>query len=105
GLLLAIADCNFSYTETVTILDTGATSPGRYSAGSETDLLVGGYVGGGLSYAVTDRISVMCGAQYQAAGDTTTATATRVGQAFTKKQPVPDVGKPLLLTFGIGYSF
>jgi len=105
GLLLVIGDSVFAYTETVTILDTGDVTSARRSSGSQTDFLVGGYVGGGLQYDITDRISLMAGAQFQGSSDSVTDSHTIGGNAFTKKQAVLNLGESVVVTVGVGYSF
>jgi hypothetical protein len=95
GLNLVIGDLNFKYTETVDIQ--GAGSQSRSATGSQTDFLVGGYVGGQLSYTIDQNWGVFAGAQYQTAG-----------RAFNNsggKQAVLDVGETVVVTVGVSYSF
>jgi hypothetical protein len=103
GLFLAVGLTDFSYHETVTISDVGSTS--RSSSGSQDDFLVGGYIGGSLSYAVTDRIGVFCGAHFQAAGRSVADSRTRGGDVLTKKQSVLDFGEAFVVSVGASYSF
>ncbi len=105
GLTLAVGDTHFSYRETVTIADTGRVGPARSSSGSQTDFLVGGYVGGNLSYALTSELSIFAGAQYQAAGRSINDTRLRNGDPFTKKQSILDLGESLIVSVGASYSF
>jgi hypothetical protein len=103
GLTLAIGDIDFSYRETVTIEGSGSVT--RSSSGSQTDFLVGGYVGGNLTYALSEKFGLFAGVQYQAAGESVTKSRTRNGEAETKKESVLDLGESLILVFGASYSF
>ena len=103
GLTLAVGLTDFSYHETVTISGAGSTS--RSSSGSQDDFLVGGYIGGSLSYAVTDNISLFCGALFQAAGRSVANSRTRNGDPATKKQSVLDFGQAVIVSVGASYSF
>ena len=95
GLNIAIGATDFSYTETVTF--DNATRAEHTEAGSQTDVLVGGYAGGGLSYALNDRWSVLAGAQFQTAGRSTNEQGG--------KESVLDMGETIIVTLGISCSF
>ena len=103
GLTLAVGMTEFSYHETVTIPDVGTVS--RSSSGSQNDFLVGGYVGANLSYAITDNISIFCGAHFQAAGRSIANSKVRGGDAASKKQSVLDFGEAGIVQVGASYSF
>jgi hypothetical protein len=103
GLVLAVGVTDFHYRETVTIEDVGSVT--RSSSGSQDDFLFGGYVGGTLSYALTERISIYSGVIYQAAGRSVTDSRIRNSEAMSKKQSVLDLGEALILSFGASYSF
>jgi hypothetical protein len=105
GLTLMLGDTDFSYRETVTIIDSGVTSPLRSGSVSQTDFLVGGYVEGTLSYALTREMSVFTGVQYQAAGQSVNDTHKVNGQAVTQKESVLDLGQSIMVVFGVSYSF
>ncbi len=105
GLTLMVGDTDFSYRETVTIIDSGVTSPLRSGSVSQTDFLVGGYVEGTLSYALTREMSVFSGVQYQAAGQSVNDTHKVNGQAVTQKESVLDLGQSIMVVFGVSYSF
>ncbi len=105
GLTLAAASTKFSYRETVSIPDAGLVSEPRSTSGSELDFLVGGYVGGALSYAVTKDVSVFAGAQYQAAGQSVTDTHKINGQPVTQKESILHLGESVMVVFGFTYSF
>ena len=102
GLTLAVGDTEFSFTEDVTILDptylnAPLRSPHRVGSGSQTDFLVGGYAGGSLAYALTKEISLVAGAQFQAAGQ---AVNNEKG-----KEAILDLGKSIIVSIGATYSF
>jgi hypothetical protein len=105
GLTLLLGDTDFSYHEQVKLLDTGEITPTRSSSGSQTDFLVGGYVEGTLSYALTREMGVFTGVQYQAAGQSVTDTHKVNGQAVTQKESVLDLGQSIMVVFGVSYSF
>ncbi len=105
GLSLVLADTKFSYSETVLLTDTGEVSGPRSGSGSQTDFLVGGYVAGNLSYAVTRDISLFGGVQFQTAGRSVTDTGIRNKQSVTQKESILDLGQAVLLVFGVSYSF
>lgn len=95
GLNIAIGATQFSYTETVTFNNTIRAT--RADTGSRTDVLVGAYAGGGVSYALNDRWSLLAGAQFQTAGR---SVNTQGG-----KQSILDMGNTIIVTLGVGYSF
>ena len=95
GLNIAVSATDFSFTETVTF--DNATRAVRTDAGSQADVLVGGYAGGGLSYALTDRWGVLAGAQLQTAG--------RSINEQGGKQSVLNMGETVVVTVGVSYSF
>jgi len=101
GLTLASARSQFSWNEKVTISDPAnnidLVSGHRSGSGSQTDFLVGWYAGGSLEYALTKRINLLAGAQYQAAGH---AVNTRNG-----KNSLLDMGSSIIVSFGAAYSF
>jgi hypothetical protein len=101
GLTLAVTRTDFSFNEIVTISDPGndinLVSSRRSGSGTETDFLVGGYVGGGIQYALTRQINLVAGARYQMAGET---VSTEGG-----KRGLLDLGKSIIVTLGASYSF
>jgi hypothetical protein len=101
GLTLAIAQTKFSYTETVTISDPtyniSLSSPGRSGSGYQTDFMVGGYAGASLSYALSQRINLVAGVIFQAAGETINHQ--------DGKQSVLDLNKSVIVSVGATYSF
>jgi len=105
GLTLVSANTDFSYHETVTLSDTGQVSGPRSSSGSQSDFLVGGYVSGTLSYAITREIGLFSGVQFQAAGRSVTDSRAVNHQSVTQKESVLDFGQSILLVFGLSYSF
>jgi opacity protein-like surface antigen len=101
GLTLAIADTKFSFHETVTIsdptYDINLVSEPRSGSGSQTDFAVGGYVGGGVSYALTKQLSLVGGVEFQAAG--------REVNHVQGKESILDLGKAFIISLGVSYSF
>jgi hypothetical protein len=101
GLTLAVADTQFTFSETVIISDPlyniNLVSTPRSGSGSQTDFLVGGYGGANLSYLISDRVSLFGGAMYQAAGE---AINHQSG-----KESVLNLGKSVIFTIGAKYSF
>jgi hypothetical protein len=101
GFTLAWADTQFSFRETVMISDPlyniNLTSTLRSGSGSETDFLIGGYAGAGLSYAISDQVGVFAGAMFQAAGN---AVNKENG-----KQSVLNLGQSVIVSIGASYSF
>jgi hypothetical protein len=104
GLALGVAHSEFSFhNEQVVITDPTflnaplSLSQTRSGSGSETDFLVGGYVGGSLSYALTRELSLLVGAQFQAQGQSVTDAKS--------KQGILDLGQSVFVTFGASYSF
>lgn len=95
GLNLAIGDTTFTYTETVAY--NGATRAVRSASGSQLDVLVGAYAGGGLSYAINEKWGVFAGAQFQTAG-----------RSFNNqggKESVLDMGATVVVTVGVSRSW
>jgi len=105
GLTLLSTHTDFSYRETVTLSDTGQVTEPRSSSGSESDFLVGGYVSGTLSYAVTRQIGLFAGVQFQSAGRSVTDSHIVNQQSVTQKESVLDLSESILLVFGVSYSF
>ncbi len=101
GLTLAVAETKFSFHESVTISDPtygiNLVSEPRSGSGSQTDFLVGGYAGGGISYALTKQLSLVGGVQFQAAG--------KEVNHVKGKESVLDLGKSFIISMGVSYSF
>lgn len=95
GLNLAIGATEFSFAETVTY--NGNTRVTRADRGSQTDVLVGGYCGGGLSYAINEKWGVFAGAQFQTAGRSVNEQGGKLS--------VLDMGETIVVTVGVSYSF
>jgi hypothetical protein len=105
GLTLLAANTEFSYHETVTLSDTGQVSGPRSSSGSQTDFLVGGYVSGTISYAITREVGIFAGVQFQSAGRSVTDSRLVNHQSVTQKESILDFSQSILLVFGLSYSF
>jgi hypothetical protein len=101
GLTLGVADTRFSFQEQVLISDPyygiSLDSGIRGASGSHAEFLVGGYAGGNLAFAVSERVRVVGGVIYQMAGH---AINDQAG-----KQSVLDLGKSLIFSLGATYSF
>jgi hypothetical protein len=101
GVLLLAVDSDFKWQETVSI-DPGVslvTLPAQSSraASSHSELSIGAYAGGTVSYALTSRWSLFAGAQFQYAGD--------FNQHAGGKQAVINLGQSVLVPVGISFSF
>lgn len=95
GLFLAVADSNFKFRETVTIPDVGTQT---YSgSGGQTDVLVGGYVGANLQYALTEEVGLLVGARFQGAGRSVTRDQGR--------QAILNLNESVIVSIGASYSF
>jgi hypothetical protein len=101
GLVLAIADTEFKFQETVLISDPfyniNLAGARRSGSRSETDFLVGGYAGANLSYALSEKITLLAGAIFQSAGE---AVNKEKG-----KKSVLDLGNSVIVSVGASYSF
>ncbi|PWU12918.1 MAG: hypothetical protein C5B50_20400 [Verrucomicrobia bacterium] len=105
GLTIGVGDTDLRFRENVTITDPAylvsgqplTVSTSRVGSGSQDDFLVGGYVGGSLSYAVSERVSVVAGAMFQAAGQAVNDT--------NHKEAVLKLGESILVSIGATYSF
>jgi hypothetical protein len=95
GLNLAVGDTRFTYTETVTY--NGGTRAVRAAAGSQVDVLAGGYAGGGLAYELNAEWGVFAGAQFQTAG--------RSINQQGGKEAVLDMGQTIVVTLGVSYRW
>jgi opacity protein-like surface antigen len=100
GLTLGLAHTTFSFTETVLIYDPQYNVHligTRSRSGSETDFIVGGYAGMGISYALTETVNLFGAARFQAAG---TAVNRQGG-----KESALHLNQSILVSIGISYSF
>jgi opacity protein-like surface antigen len=100
GLTLGLAHTTFSFTETVLIYDPQYTVHligTRSRSGSETDFMVGGYAGMGISFALTETVNLFGAARFQAAG---TAVNRQGG-----KESALHLNQSILVSIGISYSF
>ena len=95
GLALVAVNSEFSYQETTAISGLGeVTSSAR---GSQSDLLVGAYAGGGISYAFNDNFGVLAGAQFQSVGE--------FSQTLNGRKAVLDLSKSIYVTIGLSYLY
>lgn len=95
GVYLAMGDSRFSYRETVTIPGVGSVH--RESSGSETDYLIGGYVGGNVEYALSKDLALFVGAQFLSAG--------RPVNHEQGKEAILNLNQSLIVSIGASYSF
>ena len=95
GLAIAYVNSDFSFTEAVTIPGVGTES--HAAGGSHDDTLVGGYVGGLFSYALSEQFNIFAGAQYQNVGT--------FHQDVAGKSAALNLGKSVFMTLGLSYSF
>ena len=95
GLSLALVDSTFSVNETLSFA--GGSVVSRVGSASKTDVLAGGYIGGDLSYTLTQRTSVFTGAQYQYLGT--------FSQTVAGEKAELDLAGGIYLTFGLRFGF
>lgn len=95
GLAFAVVDSSFTYKETVTVVGVGSTT--RSDSGSHSDVMVGWYVSGGISYALSDSIGIFASMQYQDMG--------LYKQTESSKQAQLELGGNIFLSLGISFSF
>lgn len=101
GLLVLDVASQFKFNQTV-IIDPSvslASLPAQQQQGSNwrSDVLVGAYVGADISYALSERVRLMCGAQLQTTDDFT--------QVVDGKSAVLSLGQSVFATVGVSYSF
>lgn len=104
GLAAAIANSEFTFSESVTIPSMGpGLQPGvsatqtRAGSGSTAEVLLGGYAGLSASYKFTDRLSLIGAGQYQNLGT--------FSQTVAGKKAEIELGNTILLSLGLRYSF
>ena len=95
GLYLAAGNSRFKFQETVTV--PGAGSESHSGSGSQTDFLIGGYVGGSVAYALTEEVALFVGAQFQSAG--------RPVNQENGKEAILNLDKSVMVSIGASYSF
>jgi hypothetical protein len=95
GLSLASVNSRFKYQESLSVDGNAAGS--HRGSGSHSDVLLGGYIGGNLLFAINEAIDFSIGAQYQCLG---TYTHKENGKAAEL-----DLGNSVFLTAGVGFSF
>jgi hypothetical protein len=94
GLAVLAVNSDFSFRESVTV---GASTVNSRGAGSDSDVLVGGYVGAQFTYALNDRWGLFAGAQFQGAG--------KFSQKVGGRKAELDFGQSIFVTLGASYSF
>jgi len=96
GLTAAHLDSTFEFSEAATMadVDTTLSVAGRDSHG---DFLLGGFVAGQLSFAVTDRVRLLTGAQFH--------YLDRFSQSINRRTTELDLTQSVFITAGVGFSF
>jgi hypothetical protein len=95
GFTVAVIDSEFRINENTTIAGVGTQS--FAARNSRADCLPGGYFSGQFNFAVTDRVSLFTGAQYQ--------HLTRFSQQTAGRRANLDLGNTIAWTAGISFSF
>lgn len=95
GLAVAVADRNYSYSETVAIA--GVPTTARSGAGAQVDWLLGGVAGLSLNYRLAKRARLRLGLQYQNLGSTT--------QTLSGKTSSLEFGDLLSVSLGLDWRF
>jgi hypothetical protein len=95
GLYLAIGDTRFKFQETVTLPGTGTEV--HSGSGSQTDFLIGGYVGGNVEYALSKDLALFVGAQFQGTG--------RPVNREQGKEAILNLNQSVIVSIGASYSF
>ena len=93
GLSLAYVISDFNYNDSVAVPDV----PGGSGGGSDSGLLVGGYIGGEVSYELGKSWAVIGSAQFQYLGEYTQSEGGRTA--------VLDLSKTVFVAIGFSYSF
>lgn len=94
GLAAGLLDAEASWNETVTLGTSSVDSVGR---GSNLDLLWGWYVGGNISWDITQRWSVLGGVQFQDLG--------KYSHSFGGRTADLDLSKSIFVNIGASYRF
>lgn len=95
GLSVAYITSDFNFNNTVSI--SGLGSVNHAGSTSDSDWLVGAFLGGTLSWKVTEAFSVFGGAQYQYAGD--------FAQSVSGATAHLDLSATIFVSAGLSYSF
>lgn len=96
GLAVVFVNSDFKFAETVAATTLAGTTSRSLST-SDTDVAVGGYVGGTLSYSFTKAVGAFAGARFQAAGNVT--------QDLAGRQAELDLGSTVFTQAGVRLSF
>lgn len=101
GLLILDVVSQFTFNETVSINPAYSlvTLPGESHQGSvnSNDILLGVYASGNISYALSDHVRLVAGAQLESTDNFT--------QSVAGKSAVLNLEKAVLVTLGLSYSF
>jgi hypothetical protein len=95
GLALAVADTSYSYTETISF---GGGQTVNHAGSSEgVEFQAGGYLEGKLLYAMTPRMSLFAGAQYEYLGTFSRSAGNEQAQL--------DLSSTVYVLFGMQFNF
>jgi hypothetical protein len=94
GLALGLLDAEASWNETVSLGTSSVHSVGR---DSDLDMLWGWYVGGNISWDITQRWSVLGGVQFQDLG--------KYSHSFGGRTAELDLSKSIFVNIGASYRF
>jgi hypothetical protein len=95
GLAVVGVDSTFGFTESVSIAGVGTDT--RSSSGSHSGVLIGGYLSGDVSVALSPGTSLFVGAQFQGTGNYSHTQNGVIAEL--------DLGRTVLMTVGVGFSF
>jgi opacity protein-like surface antigen len=94
GLALGLLNADASWNETISL---GTSSVDNVGRGSDSDFLLGWYLGGNISWDITQRWSVLGGVQFQDLG--------RYSHNFGGRTAELDLSKSIFINIGASYRF
>jgi hypothetical protein len=94
GLALALVDSSFDWRESAVVAGNTLSASG---AGTQTELAIGGYVGGTVCCMLNDQWSILTGATYQNIGT--------YSHSEGPKEASVNFGTEVFVSAGIGFSF
>ena len=95
GLSFVVVDSDLAYRHSATVPGAGTYSGG--GAGTESDVLFGGYISAGCLVRFSERVNLLIALQYQTVGTFT--------QDVGDKRLELDLGNSLFLSAGVGFEF
>lgn len=93
GLALAFVNSDFRFTESVALPNVPTVS----GSGSHNDVLIGGYVSGGVSYKLNPAWDVSCGVQFQKVGN--------YSHTINGRTATLNLDQAIFVVIGASYSF